>query len=196
MLAVLPVWTGDLEGAERAIAPLRALGSPDLDTFGPLPFVALQSMVDGSAPHGLHQRNSADHVALNDSTIDALVERFRQVTHPMAHVVMSWLGGAVADVSRTATAFPHRDDSWVVWTIGMWRPEEDGARHAEWVRSVRDALRPHAVGGVYVNALGDEPGDRVEAAYGPNWSRLVALKRMWDPDNAFRLNANINPSPR
>lgn len=195
MLAVLPVWTGTLESAERVVAPLRTLGKPDLDLFGPLPFVALQSMVDTSAPHGLHQRNSADHVAvLGDEMIDVLVDRFNSVTHPMAHVVMTLMDGAATAVDPGATAFPHRDDSWVVWTIGMWRPDEDGEPHAEWVRSMRESLRPHASDGVYVNALGDETPDRVASAYGANWPRLVALKRVWDPDNAFRLNANIDPA--
>jgi FAD/FMN-containing dehydrogenase len=44
-----------------------------------------------------------------------------------------------------------------------------------------------------LNYLGDE-GERVRAAYGPNWERLVKLKRRWDPDNVFRLNQNIPPS--
>jgi FAD/FMN-containing dehydrogenase len=34
----------------------------------------------------------------------------------------------------------------------------------------------------------------VHTAYGPNWERLVTLKRRWDPDNVFHLNQNIPPS--
>jgi FAD/FMN-containing dehydrogenase len=194
MLAVVPVWAGSLDEADGVVAPLRALGEPVLDGFGPIPYIALQSMLDETGPPGLHHRNFAEHIALSDGAIDTLVERFAHVTHPMAHVVMTLLGGAVAQVSPDATAFPHRDSAWVAWTIGMWRPDEDGAPHVEWLGSVRDALRPHAAGGVYVNALGDEPVASVRAAYGPNWPRLVELKRRWDPDNAFRLNANIDPA--
>jgi len=192
VLAVVPAWAGDPDEAEQAVAPLRALGDPVLDGYGPIPYVALQSMIDESAPHGIHQRNFADHVELSDGAIDALVGRFEHVTHPMAHVVLTLLGGAVARVAPDATAFPHRDGSWVAWVIGMWRPDEDGTSHVEWIGSMRDALRPHASEGVYVNALGADDG-RVQRAYGGNWSRLVELKRRWDPDNAFRLNANIDP---
>jgi FAD/FMN-containing dehydrogenase len=195
VLAIAPCWAGDPDEAADAIAPLAELGEPVLDAFGPMPYVALQSMLDQTAPHGLHQRNFAEHLdALSDGAIDALVERFAHVTHPMAHVVLTLLGGAVERVAPEATAFPHRNGDWVAWVIGMWHPQEDGAAHETWIRSVRDALRPFASGGVYVNALGDEPGDRVRAAYGGNWPRLVELKRAWDPENVFRLNANVDPS--
>ena len=195
MLAIVPVWAGALGEAEAAVAPLAELGEPDLDAFGPIPWAALQSMIDGTAPHGLHQRNFALHLeALTGGAIDALVERFAHVTHPLSHVVLTLLGGAVADVAPDATAFPHRDGSWVAWTIGMWTPHEDGEPHAEWIASVREALAPHAADGVYVNALGGGPGERVRSAYGANWDRLVALKRAWDPENVFRLNANVDPS--
>ena len=46
---------------------------------------------------------------------------------------------------------------------------------------------------VYVNYLGDDEPDRVRAAYGANWDRLLDLKRRWDPDNVFHLNQNIDP---
>jgi hypothetical protein len=42
--------------------------------------------------------------------------------------------------------------------------------------------------------LGEEGEDRVRAAYGDNYDRLVALKNKYDPANFFRLNANIQPS--
>jgi hypothetical protein len=45
----------------------------------------------------------------------------------------------------------------------------------------------------YVNYLGDdETGDAVmQAAYGPNYQRLLALKAKYDPENFFRMNHNI-----
>jgi hypothetical protein len=52
----------------------------------------------------------------------------------------------------------------------------------------------HATGGVYVNLLGPDEEDRIPAAYGVNYDRLVEVKRKWDPDNLFRSTYNIDPS--
>ena len=54
-------------------------------------------------------------------------------------------------------------------------------------------MRPHLADAVYVNNLGVEGPDRVRAAYGPNHTRLAALKAAYDPDNVFRLNQNVPP---
>jgi FAD/FMN-containing dehydrogenase len=35
--------------------------------------------------------------------------------------------------------------------------------------------------------------DRIGAAYGSNYDRLVELKNIFDPENVFRLNQNIKP---
>jgi FAD/FMN-containing dehydrogenase len=47
---------------------------------------------------------------------------------------------------------------------------------------------------VYANFISDEGAAGVEAAYGGRLRRLVALKDRYDPDNLFRMNANILPS--
>ena len=49
-------------------------------------------------------------------------------------------------------------------------------------------------GGVYVNFLSQEGEERVRAAYGGNYDRLVALKNKYDPMNLFRFNQNIKPT--
>jgi hypothetical protein len=45
-----------------------------------------------------------------------------------------------------------------------------------------------------VNNLANDDDGVVPCAYGPNWNRLVDLKRRYDPDNTFHLNHNIDPS--
>ena len=104
------------------------------------------------------------------------------------------MGGAVARVPGDATAFPHRQAHTLLWIIGAWQSEEDPQPHQQWARAIGDALQPYASGGVYMNALGDEPVERVRSAYGSNWLRLTEIKRGYDPDNLFRHNANIQPA--
>ena len=93
-----------------------------------------------------------------------------------------------------ATAYTHRDAEFVLNVHTRW---EDPARDDEcvgWAREFFDASAPHATGGVYVNFMSEDEGDRVEAAYGVNYDRLVELKNKYDPGNLFRLNQNIQPT--
>jgi hypothetical protein len=46
---------------------------------------------------------------------------------------------------------------------------------------------------LYVNSFTDDESARVAATYGSNYQRLQQLKRKYDPNNQFRLNANIVP---
>jgi FAD/FMN-containing dehydrogenase len=45
----------------------------------------------------------------------------------------------------------------------------------------------------YTNYLSADDYDRLRHAFGPNYERLVELKRRYDPDNVFRLNHNFDP---
>ena len=65
-----------------------------------------------------------------------------------------------------------------------------------WVRNFWDAMRPHASdSGGYVNFMSESEESRVQSAYGAQkYARLARIKREWDPDNVFHLNANIKPA--
>lgn len=166
------------------------------DLVGPLPYAALQSMLDDTAPPGRGYVNTSVQLDdLSDGAIEVLVDAMRDAPGPFAHVLVPTLGGAVARVAPGATAYPHRSSPYLAWCVSSWLPADDAAeadRHAAWARAVRLALRPYG-NGVYVNALGTET-DRLGEAYGPNLARLRAIKRRFDPANLFRRNANILPA--
>jgi FAD/FMN-containing dehydrogenase len=80
----------------------------------------------------------------------------------------------------------------VLNAVSAWRDAADAESHTQWSRDVIAAARDAATGRAYVNFQGDAPATR--RAYGPAaYARLLALKRSYDPDNVFRLNANIDP---
>jgi FAD/FMN-containing dehydrogenase len=195
VLAVGVAFAGAIEEGMRALEPLKRFAAPALDLAGPMPYVALQTMLDASVPRGLHNYNRAEWLdELTDDAISTLVEHVERVTSPLSQVILARMGGAVARVPSDASAFPHRQARNLLWIVSAWRPAEDGEPHLQWAREVGDAMKPHAAGGVYVNALGDEPADRVRSAYGANWPRLTQIKRRYDPDNVFHHNANIQPA--
>jgi FAD/FMN-containing dehydrogenase len=80
-----------------------------------------------------------------------------------------------------------------VWRHSGRRTGHAPGHRGEWARSTFGKLAPLADDGVYVNNLGVEGADRVKAAYGANYDRLLALKTAYDPTNFFRLNQNIRP---
>lgn len=195
VLAVGVAYAGSTEEGLRLLEPLKQFAQPAVDLAGPMPYLALQTMLDASVPHGLHNYNRAEWLnQLSDEAIGILVDHFERVSSPLSQIILARMGGAVARVPADATAFPHRDARNLLWIVSTWRPDEDPESHVQWVRTIHDAMKPFAAGGVYVNALGDEPASRVRAAYGANWQRLTEVKRDYDPDNVFRHNANIEPA--
>jgi hypothetical protein len=120
-----------------------------------------------------------------------MVECFATVPSPLSALGFEQFGGAVARVRPDATAYPHRDASYDVAILGVWRDRAESDHNIRWVRDVFTATEPYASGGVYVNLLADEGDDHVRVAYGDNYARLAALKTKYDPTNFFRLNQNI-----
>ena len=91
-LGLLLVWSGDLAEGERVIAPLRALGTPLGELVRPVPYRALQSLIDGSAPHGTHAYWRSHRVpVLSDAVIDLIVASVESQTSPFS-LLHGWAG--------------------------------------------------------------------------------------------------------
>jgi FAD/FMN-containing dehydrogenase len=189
------VYAGPIAKGEEASRPLRELGQPALDGIVPMPALAVQQMLDATAPHGMQNYNKAHWLeALPDQAIDEQVRLHAEVPSPMSLIINGRMGGAIERVPPDATAFGHRHANRQVWVVSSWW-EGDHDEHVEWCQRVFEAMTPYSSGGVYVNALGEEGADRVRASYADDvWQRLVAAKDRWDPDNVFHLNQNIRPS--
>ena len=104
------------------------------------------------------------------------------------------MGGQTNRVPVDATAYANRDSLYTVNIHGRWTEAADDAKCIGWARECFNALTPHAIGSVYVNFLTGDEGDRVKAAYGPNYERLASVKSRYDPQNLFCTNQNIKPS--
>ncbi len=195
LVALIGVHCGSVEDGERAVRPLRELGDPVADLMGPLPYVAMQSLIDPLWGPGAHSYMKAGWLGgLDDAAIDTLVRYHRDVTSPKSEIHVHHMGGAVARVPAAATAFGDRSAPFLLNVIAStFTPDGyDGA--VGWAQELHAAMTPSLTGGSYVNFLSAEGDERVRAAYGANYDRLVALKDEYDPTNLFRLNQNIRPS--
>jgi FAD/FMN-containing dehydrogenase len=187
-------YCGPVEEGERVLRPLRMFHSAVDDSIQPMPYVVLQSARDEGFPFGrLHYWKSGWLRHLSDSAIETLVEFVSQVPSAVSAVGLQRMSGVASRVPPTDTAFAHRAAQYDFLVLSQWSEAADSARNIEWTKALFEAMQPYLEKSVYVNNLGDEGPERVRAAYGGNYSRLVAVKRTYDPDNLFRANQNIDP---
>ena len=194
---VAACYAGPADEGERALAPVRGLGDPVADLFGPLPYVAMQQLLDPLWGRGARNHMKAGYLAdLGSGAIDALLRGWEAKPSPMSELHVHHMGGAAARAAR-ATARPSRTATrpYVVNFISRWTDAETDDEQIGWGRDVYASLAEHTTGGAYINFLSDEGHDRVRAAYGDEaYGRLQALKRNYDPDNAFHRNQNVVPA--
>ena len=195
-LAAMAVFhTGTPEEAERDLEPFKTWGSPLMVEVGPMPYPVMNTLLDAGYPAGsLNYWLSSFTAGLPDGLIDVIVERFATVPSPMSAVLLEHFHGAVTRVGVTDTAVPHRDEGWNLLLPSVWMDPADTERNIAWTRESFAAMKPHFGTGRWLNYLGDDQADdAIRAAYGPNYDRLVEVKRKVDPENVFHLNHNIAP---
>ncbi len=192
---VLVAYSGPVADGELLLRPLRTSVPLLADEVGPMPYTALQSIVENFNPPHLRNYWKSDYLTqLSDEAIDLLVDTYPSVPASLTHVAIEHLGGAVSRIGEDEAAVSHRAAEYNLIIVGMWTESSQDEQVIEWVRRLWEAVRPFSFGGVYVNYLSNEGDDRVRAAYSPGkYERLVALKNRYDPTNLFRLNQNIRP---
>ena len=188
-------YCGPHENAERALAPLRKLGTPAGEHIGVQPYLAWQQTFDPLlAPGARNYWKSHNFATIPDGLIDAVLDAIGRLPGPECEIFFGAIGGATTRPAPDATAYAHRGTRYVMNVHGRWQdPAEDG-RCIAWARDFFKASAPFASGGVYVNFLTADEGDRVRSAYGANYDRLAKVKRQYDPENLFRVNQNITPA--
>jgi FAD/FMN-containing dehydrogenase len=198
VVGIAGCWCGDLDRGAAVVEPLRSL-KPVADVFSPMPYPALQQMLDAAAPPGLrsHFRGGYAPEPSND-LIDVVLDHGARLPSPMSAIHLHHMGGAVDRAGPADTAFSGHAAAYTYNLISTWTaPAEDGL-HVGANRALAADLAPLSQDGSYVNFLTDTAGDgnaSVRAAYGDAlYDRLARLKREFDPGNLFRANHNIRPA--
>lgn len=195
ILGLAVCYFGDIAEGESVLKPLRDFGNPIADIIGPMPYTAWQSMLDaGQVPGERNYWKSNDFTELSDGLIDVFIDYASRLPDPQSEIACANLGDAVERVPIEATAYTHRNAHFVTSIHGRWNDPANDEECIAWARDLNEATAPFSTGGVYVNFLTKEEGNRVRAAYGPNYERLVAVKNKYDPTNLFQLNQNIQPT--
>jgi FAD/FMN-containing dehydrogenase len=193
VVVLVACYIGPATQGERILAPLKQHGPPIADMIGPMPYTALQSMLDGAFPYGRQNYWKSTYMpTLSDTAIETIVRHASVVPSPHTVVLIQDFHGAVGRVARDAMAFCHRDAPHSLAILSNWTDPNESERNIGWTRAFFAAMEPYMAQGVYVNELGhDEGSERVRNAYGENYVRLAAIKAEYDPANFFRMNQNI-----
>ncbi len=183
-------YCGDPRIGNDLVRPLRAL-KPQDDS------VKVMSYLEAQAAGGFLQAPVAHFqtdLFLRELSGPAIAAITTAINNAPAtcKVIIVPLRGAVSRVVLSDMAFALRQPGYEVDMAGVWSAPAEKADAVRWVQATRDNLQPFAHG-VYVNQLGDTSDQLVRAAYGPNYARLVEIKKKYDPNNVLRLNQNIKP---
>jgi FAD/FMN-containing dehydrogenase len=192
---VLPVfYSGDIAEGQRLIKPLRSFGNAYGEHIGPMPFVQWQQIFDPLlTPGARNYWKTHSFKELSDGLFDVLIEYAGKLPSPQCEIFIGQLGGVSNNIPVDATAYGPRDARFVANVHGRWIDSTQDEVCIAWARAFFKASACYASTGAYVNFMTEEEGDRVESAYGSNYTRLRQIKKQYDPDNFFHLNQNIKP---
>jgi FAD/FMN-containing dehydrogenase len=197
-LSITICYVGDVEEGERVLAPLRELHQPLVDMVGPMPYVAVQQLIDSWLPpeSRLRQYWGGDFLPdLTDEAIDVFCAAMADCPSPISVVLLHPTAGQIARTAEDATAFGQRQARWNTQLLTLWPDAADDKRNIDWLRELQAACAPFTTGRAWLNFMTEEGSPRVLRALGPEtFGRLQAIKDRYDPNNLFRLNQNIPPS--
>lgn len=189
---------GAAEEHEAVVAAARDALPPLFEFATPMPYPALQSMLDESAPPGILAYERALYVDdLSADVIGVMTEFSGRKSSPMSFSPAFRMDGAYSAVPDDATAFGGaRRPAYTVNLACVAPTPELWEADTAWVKDYWTALRPFARSeGSYVNFMVEADQERIVAAYGPDkYQRLAKIKAQYDPENMFRHNANIKPA--
>ena len=187
-------YSGPPDQADRVLAPIRKLGAPLRDGIQAMDYVALQRSGDVDDPRARAIYLKSGFVpAFPAALVAAIVDGIEGHPSRTTAVFYQESGGAISRVANDATAFAHRDAKGNLLSAVDWAFGDDPSEHIAWLRSYWARLEPFTKG-FYTNDLPDDiAAGAVNANYRGNYSRLVRIKKAYDPTNLFRLNANVAP---
>jgi FAD/FMN-containing dehydrogenase len=195
IVAVFVCHSGPVDEGEKLVASLKAFGSPVGDIVVPRAYTSQQSILDATQPSGRRYYWKSEYLpGIEPALLGKLIDHAERMVSPHSAVILFPIDGAVAGYAEDHSAVGNRDAKVVLNVTASWENAADDDKNIEWARAAWRDMRGFSTGGTYINFLTEEEtGERVHAAYGKNYERLIDIKTKWDPANLFRINKNITP---
>jgi len=187
-------YSGPESGADAALAPLRKVGTPIVDSIEAMDYVALQRSGDVDDPRAQGSYQKGGFVTELPADLARAIAAMEGDPSRNSILFFQHAGGAIGRVSADATSFPNRDAFGNMMCAVAWPFGDERGEHVAYLRDYWSTLEPFTKG-FYTNDLDPElSAGAVSSNWGGGYERLVRLKNEYDPTNLFRLNANVRPS--
>jgi len=195
-VAILDVcWSGDPAAYDKAIEPYLSAVQPIANQVKAVDYVSLQRSGDSSDARSWATYLKGGFIeGFKPGLIDALVEGMEPHPDRSTIVIFQHSGGAINQVPPDATAFPHRYATHNLIPMVSWRANTPQDEHVRYIRQLWSQVQPFTYGFYTVEVDDGHDRSAMNQNYQGNYERLADIKKRYDPDNIFRLNANITPS--
>ncbi|WP_435105473.1 FAD-binding oxidoreductase [Arhodomonas sp. AD133] len=195
IVALALCYAGDPADGERLIEPLRGFGTAYGEHVGVQPYTAWQQAFDPLlTPGARNYWKSHNFTQIGEGVTEAIIEYAARLPSAQCEIFIGTIGGQTGRVAPEAMAYSSRDANYVMNVHARWDSASEDAHCIGWAREFFAKSQPFASGGAYINFLTQDEADRIGAAYGPSYGRLVELKKQYDATNFFRMNQNIKPA--
>ncbi len=196
------VYAGDLEKGEHLINTFRKFIKPDQDWVKRRAYSEIYRMSadwasdDVATPCPFRSVKGSYIKQLSDEAFDLILTQFAQAP-PSCQLFFNlshYMHGEVCRIAPDATAFELRQAGAadLAYMIG-WDDPKKTSPCMLWLSNFAELLQPYSGGRIYSNYMSAEGEDFSKAIYGTNYTRLLQMKRKYDPENFFHLNHNILP---
>jgi hypothetical protein len=195
MVVIRACAVGELRAAEESIAPMRALGTPIMDTFGVMPFTSIDAISMDPKESMPVASTTMTLSSLDDRTIEALLSVAGPgVDTPLVAIeIRDFRRRGTKDTAIGAGSF----EGFSMFAVGPTISPDAAQSVTSALAMMHEAMRPYAGKRVLLNFLGENDfgPDRTRAAFShDDFARLQDVKLRYDPENRFRFNHNISPA--
>lgn len=177
----------------EALESFADFGDPHVAAVYPADFTELYEPFHIPSGHR-HHWESFYIEELDEAFIDTLLDEAIPMPTALSDIAVYGLGGAINEVDRESTAYPHRDAPFAVHISGHWLEESQDETCRQWTRELHETLREYGTGGEYVNNQTDTDEERVRASFGDNYDRIAEVKSRWDPADRLRSTQHVDPA--
>ncbi|MEM7226669.1 MAG: FAD-binding oxidoreductase [Pseudomonadota bacterium] len=195
VMGVVTCWSGNEEQDDWVRGEIAGFGQVVGQMLWRMPYPVINTLFDELLPAGLKHYWKANVLKrFTEEAIAVHLEHGPKVPSLESGPFIFPINGACHRVGVGDSAFAHRAANFSLVIAGSWQDAADNEANIRWVRDYHAAIAPHCEAGGYINFMSGDDQARAPANYGANHRRLREIKAVYDPENLFRLNQNVEPA--